>query len=129
MHKYFILLLVILIILIIIFTVIVYNELVTLRNEVTSSWKDLTKLIDEYMKLSGNDIDEYNKLIAVEDIIDYFYKVDSNDSKLVEIKEKIKIQKRVYNDYVLALDNKTMLFPFNLVASFFGFSKWPYFRD
>ena len=81
------------------------------------------------MKLSGNDTDEYTKLIAVEDIIDYFYKVDSNDSKLVEIKEKIKIQKRVYNDYVLALDNKTMLFPFNLVASFFGFSKWPYFRD
>ena len=129
MHKYFILLLVILIILIIIFTVIVYNELVTLRNEVTSSWKDLTKLIDEYMKLSGNDPDEYNNLIAVEDIIDYFYKVDCNDSKLVEIKEKIKVQKRVYNDYVLALDNKTMLFPFNLVASFFGFSKWPYFRD
>lgn len=129
MHKYFILLLVILIILIIIFTVIVYNELVTLRNAVTSSWKDLTKLIDEYMKLSGNDTYEYNKLIAVEDIIDYFYKVDSNDPKLEDIKEKIKVQKRVYNDYVLALDNKTMLFPFNLVASFFGFSKWPYFRD
>ena len=88
MHKYFILLLVILIILIVIFTVIVYNELVTLRNAVTSSWKDLTKLIDEYMKLSGNDTDEYNRLIAVEDIIDYFYKVDCNDSKLVEIKEK-----------------------------------------
>ena len=81
------------------------------------------------MKLSGNDTDEYNKLIAVEDIIDYFYKVDSNDPKLEDIKEKIKVQKRVYNDYVLALDNKTMLFPFNLVASFFGFSKWPYFRD
>ena len=129
MHKYFILLLVILIILIIIFTVIVYNELVTLRNAVTSSWKDLTKLIDEYMKLSGNDTDEYNKLIAVEDIIDYFYKVDSNDPKLEDIKEKIKVQKREYNDYVLALDNKTMLFPFNLVASSFGFSKWPYFRD
>ncbi len=129
MHKYFILLLVILIILVIIFTVIVYNELVTLRNAVTSSWKDLTKLIDEYMKLSKNDTDEYNKLIAVEDIIDYFYKVDSDDPKLAEIKEKIKVQKRVYNDYVLALNNKTMLFPFNLVASFFGFSKWPYFRD
>ena len=63
MHKYFILLLVILIILIIIFTVIVYNELVTLRNAVTSSWKDLTKLIDEYMKLSGNDTDECDRRI------------------------------------------------------------------
>ena len=99
MHKYFILLLVILIILIIIFTVIVYNELVTLRNAVTSSWKDLTKLIDEYMKLSGNDTDEYNKLIAVEDIIDYFYKVDSNDSKLVEIKEKIKVRDFINTSY------------------------------
>lgn len=129
MHKYFIILLIILVVLVTIFTIIVYNELITLRNAVTASWKDLTKSIDEYMKLSGNDTDEYNKLIAVEDIIDYFYKVDSNDPKLEDIKEQIKSQKRIYNDYALALNNKTMLFPFNLVASFFGFSKWPYFRD
>mgnify|MGYP004631236303 CR=1 FL=1 len=129
MHKYFIILLIILVVLVTIFTIIVYNELITLRNAVTASWKDLTKSIDEYMKLSGNDTNEYNKLIAVEDIIDYFYKVDSNDPKLEDIKEQIKSQKRVYNDYALALNNKTMLFPFNLVASFFGFSKWPYFRD
>lgn len=129
MHKYFIILLIILVVLVTIFTIIVYNELITLRNAVTASWKELTKSIDEYMKLSGNDTDEYNKLIAVEDIIDYFYKVDSNDPKLEDIKEQIKSQKRIYNDYALALNNKTMLFPFNLVASFFGFSKWPYFRD
>lgn len=129
MHKYFIILLIILVVLVTIFTIIVYNELITLRNAVTASWKDLTKSIDEYMKLSRNDTDEYNKLIAVEDIIDYFYKVDSNDPKLEDIKEQIKSQKRIYNDYALALNNKTMLFPFNLVASFFGFSKWPYFRD
>ena len=129
MHLIFKLLLILIIILVIIFTVLTYNELITLRNAVTASWKDLTELIDQYMKLSGNDTDEYNKLIAVEDIIDYFYKVDSNDPKLEDIKDQIKTQKRIYNDYALALNNKIMLFPFNLVASFFGFSKWPYFRD
>lgn len=129
MHKYIVLFFIILIILIIIFTIVVYNELIRLRNEVTSSWKNLTKLIDEYMKLSKNDTDEYNKLIAVDDIINYYYKTLNDDENLKEIKEKIKEEKRIYNDYVLALNNKILLFPFNLVSSFFGFSKWPYFRD
>ena len=126
-HKYFILLLILLIILIIIFTVIVYNELVVLRNNVISSWKDVLNSIDEYVKSSSVEKREYDKLIAAEDIINFYYKIkDDGDPS---IKEKINDQKRVYNDYVLALNNKTMLFPFSVVASIFGFSKWPYFRD
>ncbi len=126
-HKYFILLLILLIILIIIFTVIVYNELVVLRNNVISSWKDVLNSIDEYVKSSSVEKREYDKLIAAEDIINFYYKIkDDGDPS---IKEKINVQKRIYNDYVLALNNKTMLFPFSIVASIFGFSKWPYFRD
>ncbi len=126
-HKYFILLLILLIILIIIFTVIVYNELVVLRNNVISSWKDVLNSIDEYVKSSSVEKREYDKLIAAEDIINFYYKIkDDGDPS---IKEKINTQKRIYNDYALALNNKTMLFPFSIVASIFGFSKWPYFRD
>lgn len=126
-HKYFILLLILLIILIIIFTVIVYNELVVLRNNVISSWKEVLNSIDEYVKSSSVEKREYDKLIAAEDIINFYYNIkDDGDPS---IKEKINAQKRIYNDYVLALNNKTMLFPFSIVASIFGFSKWPYFRD
>lgn len=130
MHKYFVLFLVILVILIIIFTVLVYNELVRYRNEIIKSWKNLTLLIDEFMESANEycDKEKYKNMISIEDIINYYYEV----SRLYhneEIEEKIKLDKRIYNDYVLALNNKIMLFPFNLVASIFGFSKWPYFRD
>ena len=71
-------------------------------------------------------MEEYKKLIAVDDIINYYYKAKDEDN---EISDKIVKAKRIYNDYVLALNNKIMLFPFSIVASIFSFSKWPYFRD
>lgn len=131
MYKYFILTLIVLIIAIILFTVIVYNELIRYRNEIKKSWENIIKLIDEYMNkvLNEEELSFYKNLISVEDIIDYYYKHDSLNDDVSELKRLIIENKRIYNDYVLALNNKIMLFPFNIVASIFGFSKWPYFRD
>lgn len=131
MQKYFILTFIILIILIILFTVLVYNELIRYRNEIKKQWANLTNLIDQYMDivLDEEHIHEYKELISIEDIIDYYYDVEKNDSNNIELKKMIIENKRIYNDYVLALNNKIMLFPFNIVAHLFGFSKWPYFRD
>ena len=127
MHLIFMLLLILLIILVIIFTVLIYNELIRLRNGVIKNWHIISDLIDEYVFNSKTaNKEEYNKLIAVDDIINYYYKVKDEDN---EISDKIVKAKRIYNDYVLALNNKIMLFPFNIVASIFSFSKWPYFRD
>ena len=49
MHLIFMLLLILLIILVIIFTVLIYNELIRLRNEVTKNWHIVSDLIDEYV--------------------------------------------------------------------------------
>ena len=48
--------------------------------------------------------------------------------QLKEVEDKISYARQFYNDSVLMYNNKTEMFPSNLVASMFGFKKESFFE-
>ncbi len=77
----------------------------------------LSKAINKLFALA----EAYPDLKANENFLDL-------QKKLAELEEKIVYARGFYNDSVLKLNNKVQMFPSNIIAKMFGFSKAVFFE-
>lgn len=78
--------------------------------ELTQAISKLFALTESYPELKANE--NFNKL----------------QTELSEIEQKIVYARQFYNDSVLKLNNKIEMFPSNIIAGMFNFSKKPFFE-
>ena len=102
------------------------EDIVKARNTYTSAGS-----VDEQLKADGELSGALSKLFALAESYPDL-KANTNflslQSDMSEIEQKVVYARQFYNDSVLKLNNKVEMFPSNLVAGMFNFSKETFFE-
>lgn len=120
---------------IIVYAIVAYNSLVSLRNQVQNSWRQIDVQLKRRHDLIPNLVEAVKGYMQFER--DTLTQVVEARAKAVQAPDQgtrlqaenqLSFARQAYNDVVMRLNTKLETFPTNLIAAQFGFSAADYFK-
>ena len=108
---------------VVLYAVSTYNRLVGLRNRVNDQWSQIDVELKRRFDLIPNLVETVKGYAKHEKET-----LENLQAQLKDTEDKISFARKFYNDTALKLNNAVEMFPSNLIANMFKFTKVEYFK-